>query len=86
MQSSKSQIFELPANSEKIVTYCLIAIKQYDLRGLNLFQTIKSFLLLFLEKEDNPLLCNFPINQNLKIQIQNKLRIQLSLRNGGKDK
>ena len=31
---SKSQIFELPANSEKIVMYCLISIKQYDLRGL----------------------------------------------------
>ena len=40
---SKSQIFELPANSEKIVMCCLILIKQHDLREIYFQKRFKSF-------------------------------------------
>ena len=69
IQSSKAWFFRLFANG-KTFAPSASEVKAHDLRGLNLFQTIKSFLLLFLEKEDILYFVTIPTNQNLKSNKQ----------------
>ena len=63
--SSKLQIFELPANSEKIVMCC--GLSQHNLRGIYSRSSTKSFLVLFLEKE-HIFSCNFFSKSKLNAQ------------------
>ena len=63
--SSKLQFFEPPVKMAR-KTLCLVwCAKQDNLRGICLYNTIKSFLRAFFQKSENLYLTNFSINLNL---------------------